>query len=1003
MKRILGNGSAAVLLALGLTRPVAAQSGVDSGDAASDVLRNATIENEQASALFRAGKYAQALPFAERALALAREAVGPDDPRLLTYQLNLVALYGKVGQVVRQKAELDAYISLAERIHGPVSDAVAEGMIQLGSSQGFLGDDHAAEAACARAVDIYEHLATATAYQKSRAHNCRGMALGHLGKTGKSEAEFNRARTYLEGGTDRDSKLQLATVLTNLGESARRRGALVEAVEQLARALEIKTELSGWSHSSTLNTVNAIAVIVMASEGCERALPLLERASKAIAHDAGTNSAQAAATLSNLAACLEQVGQDVRAVALNRRVIAIKRQIYGDDSFEVAISMSNLGVALFKQGLRAEAWKLTEQAAAIAKSHPWREARTGAALQNLALFALATGDVARALRELAQAQDYSERFLTRVLALGTEDQKRDSMLESSTLTNLIVTTLSERAPANSVARELGLRAVLSRKRRVLDVLRSNRLQRAAPEVTPLFKQLGVAKARLSAIELAGGSKSSASELRAARRDVEGLEKEVASKTTQSEIGPGSVKQVQDSLVERAALLEYVRFSPVGPPGSTSSNSQARYGVFVLRKTGAPAWADLGPATAIEAESRAFVAAAAAQSPESEGHARTLGRLLIAPVAEQLHDIDLLHISPDGLLNIIPFSALSVDARDPLITSVILNMVMSGRDLVRYRETPPPAVERPLVLVSPDYGVPRGEVSKGVDRPLFTALKHTTAEGEAVAGLLDGARLLSGSQATERAVRAVHGPSIMHLATHGFYIGPLSPVERGQPRGAPRRGLTLTANGEDMEEALTSSTMLARVGVALAGANLGAEDAEDDGILSGDDVSGLDLNGTALVVLSACETAVGGLAESEGVYGLHRALMVAGAQASMVSLWKVDDAATKELMVDVYRNLGRGAGRAEALRSAQLALAQRTATAHPAYWASFVAVGDWRPLDNSNESPPRVSPSSRGCSCRFVHEPSSGNFLSVLVAGVGLAIRRTRSSRRRNDQCSNVSP
>ena len=102
-------------------------------------------------------------------------------------------------------------------------------------------------------------------------------------------------------------------------------------------------------------------------------------------------------------------------------------------------------------------------------------------------------------------------------------------------------------------------------------------------------------------------------------------------------------------------------------------------------------------------------------------------------------------------------------------------------------------------------------------------------------------------------------------------------------------------------------------------------------------------GTQLVVLSACETGVGAVPSGDGVYGMRRALVLAGAESQVVSLWSVSDASTRALMRDYYGELSRGSGRAEALRRAKLNLLRQPLYAHPHYWAAFIPAGDWRPL------------------------------------------------------------
>jgi CHAT domain-containing protein len=110
-----------------------------------------------------------------------------------------------------------------------------------------------------------------------------------------------------------------------------------------------------------------------------------------------------------------------------------------------------------------------------------------------------------------------------------------------------------------------------------------------------------------------------------------------------------------------------------------------------------------------------------------------------------------------------------------------------------------------------------------------------------------------------------------------------------------------------------------------------------------EATGLDLWGTQLVVLSACETGVGKVTNGEGVYGLRRALVIAGAESLLMSLWQVDDAATRDLMAGYYARLTSGKPRSSALRDIQLEIQRTPKYAHPYYWASFLAAGDNTPI------------------------------------------------------------
>jgi CHAT domain-containing protein len=218
------------------------------------------------------------------------------------------------------------------------------------------------------------------------------------------------------------------------------------------------------------------------------------------------------------------------------------------------------------------------------------------------------------------------------------------------------------------------------------------------------------------------------------------------------------------------------------------------------------------------------------------------------------------------------------------------------------------------------------------------------EAEAIAPMLPGVTLLTGSQATENALKQLQSPKILHIATHGFFLNnvPLvappdfsgSLFQEGvfneiQPTSFNR---TRPATGD-------TENPLLRSGIALAGFNP-RKSGSEDGVLTALEAAGLNLSGTELVVLSACETGLGDVANGDGVYGLRRALAVAGTESQLISLWAVDDFGTKDLMVSYYKRLMANVERSKALRQTQLEMLQNPQYQHPYYWAAFIPSGDW---------------------------------------------------------------
>ena len=149
---------------------------------------------------------------------------------------------------------------------------------------------------------------------------------------------------------------------------------------------------------------------------------------------------------------------------------------------------------------------------------------------------------------------------------------------------------------------------------------------------------------------------------------------------------------------------------------------------------------------------------------------------------------------------------------------------------------------------------------------------------------------------------------------------------------------------ELEEETYKDNPLLLSGLVLAGFRKEQSGSREDGILTAQEVSALDLAGTKLVVLSACDTGLGKLDAGEGLYSLRRALVIAGAESQLISLWKVEDNATKELMIAYYDKLLANQGRSSALRQTQLEMLNSEEYAHPYYWAAFIPSGDWRGMD-----------------------------------------------------------
>lgn len=192
-------------------------------------------------------------------------------------------------------------------------------------------------------------------------------------------------------------------------------------------------------------------------------------------------------------------------------------------------------------------------------------------------------------------------------------------------------------------------------------------------------------------------------------------------------------------------------------------------------------------------------------------------------------------------------------------------------------------------------------------------------------------LYTRDHALKSSIQGLHGPRVVHIATHGFFL-------EDHPAAVQSTGVAHLRGASD-DPMLRSGLLFVGANRARSGA---APTGGDNGVLTAYEASQLNLQGTELVVLSACETGLGEQSNSEGVFGLRRALQEAGADSVMMSLWSVPDQETQELMALFYAKWLAGLDKAEALRQAQLqerdVVRKRYVRDLPYYWGAFVLIG-----------------------------------------------------------------
>jgi len=393
----------------------------------------------------------------------------------------------------------------------------------------------------------------------------------------------------------------------------------------------------------------------------------------------------------------------------------------------------------------------------------------------------------------------------------------------------------------------------------------------------------------------------------------------------------------------SAYLDYARIDDFDFTAGRSGG--VRYLMFVLAPGAAEPLRliDLGAAEPIDAAVDEYLARIRDQAPPGtlRRSAQSLHQQLLAPAGEILRSCRHLLISPDGTLHRLPFGSLQTPDGDYLVETLLVSYLASGRDLLSWLR-PLTRSREAVVFADPDYDLDRtegrervGERAVGANgvrggtgrnpgKPgLFKRLPGAREEGVAVGRILGqklGANVTTyiADRALEEVLLSIRAPRVLHLATHGFFLADTPAAGPPEPDGV----------GKPL-----------RSGIALAGANTSIAEGGHEGLVSAAKIVGLDVRGTELVVLSACSTARGDIRRGEGVFGLQRAFMVAGARSLLITRWQVEDEVIKKVMTEFYTGWATGLSKAEALRQAQLKLLGRYP--HPYHWAATFLVGDGR--------------------------------------------------------------
>jgi len=871
------------------------------------------------------GDFATALSMMEESLEIVREQLGPRHRHVLAATNNLAMVLSKLGKNDAARVRMEEGLAIRREVFGPRHAEVAAALGMLGTVMIAQGDYAEGQIALAESLDI-----TREAFGPR--HERVANALNNLGHVEKKRGDYAAARHHFEEAVKivRESLPPgdpiASTTIGNLGALLKDQGDEEAARPLYEEILKVRREKLDPDHPALATAVNNLAGLVRAQGDLEGARVLFEE-SLAIWRAAGDDRG-VALNLTNLANIEMTRGDLPAAITLAEEGLETYISALGDRHPEVAMGHSVLASVLTRQGEFSAAQSHYEAALDIRReSGGPNHIKLAGYYRSLATTQQKQGDIDGARRSSDAALTIMLGRLTLLDALSEREALQFLPKVRKVLDSWLAMYDRPDDAAASWVHVMAVKGVLAERARAAQAL-----ARIHGDLAETAGRLAEVRQRRARYVFAEGARKDlelrAEKLEALAKEQEALERQLMS---------GGAGQLRGSVATPGAICAALPNDSVIIDLLRYGSSKPQYLAFVMSSDDcAVRRIELGSASRLETamrDWRAVLSQPNASPQRIEGRGEKVASLLLDPIEKVAGDRKNWLVVPDGAIVTIPLGALPADGGFLIEKRAIAYLDRSNEVL---RAPAGSSASGALLVGGVDYDA-RPVEGKG-DRTLlapcnggeFAALPGAALEAHDVADRFRRHRrrepvttLAEGEASETRISEAMPGKSVVHIATHGFF--------------ATGECKSMVDDGFGYDPMLLS-------GIALAGANQPADPlAAEDGILTASEVAGIDLSGTQLVVLSACETGLGELASGQGVLGLRRAFSIAGARSLVMSLWSIGDDETVDLMDDFYRRLLRrkGSPPAEALRDAKLTiLADQRAQGveHPYAWAGFITSG-----------------------------------------------------------------
>lgn len=794
----------------------------------------------------------------------------------------------------------------------------------------FTGDPIEGEKFINLSTTIYESLGPQYAVEQAESMEHLAIFYERMGRYGEAEKTLLEVLRLKRSIPD-EADILIIETLNDLGILYNQLGNYEKAGEMFREVVKESEENMGTNHPFYATAKNNLGTLALAQGEVGEARKMFIDALATYKAKFGSNHPYYANTLNNLARVERKLGNNAKAEEYYMEVLKIDEKIYGKDHPDYATTLINVGVLYSSLGREAEAERYYREAVDIRErvlgvNHPGY----GSALEYMGMHSLAVGngeDAEMFFRKSIKIQIDQIGLLFPIMT----EQERQAFFQNIKTNieryNYIAYELLNEKPElikTIFDFHIKTKAILFS---TSDKVRENVFESPDEDLKSLYRQWQSDKRLLASYYQMGVQELEQLNVNLGYEEakVERQEKELMQKLDNFEGSLQKVdhtwKTIQKQVKEGEAIVEIIRIKEFK---SLTRTEGTLFGFTDYTKYLAVVF-NHG-----ETEPR-FVVMGDDFKTEEQHYTKYRNGLLYGveqqetyevfwkPIDEALKGVNTVRVSPDGIYYKMNPNTLITPQGKYLIDKYYVTYLTSSKDL--FREDAEIFNKKSYLFGNPDFN-PGNED----DRLSLTRLPGSEEEINQIGSILGfgwDVKTYLKSDANELKIRSAYNPTVLHIATHGFFGDRFNFIASNSPIDNPlfKSGIYLTGASQTFSRFID--------GIATI--------PENDGILTAYEAMNLDLSRTQLVVLSACESGLGDIENGEGVYGLQRAFMVAGARNIITSLSKVEDKATSELMVLFYQKFKETNQVRESLRYAQLKLREKYSD--PKVWGAFILTGN----------------------------------------------------------------